>query len=198
MLVLTWWQMISSFADTQYGRCCWRTVHSGRKPKYFNQGCCLWTWLIPQSSLYNTTITLWFTVELLRVCTYYTALVYVYTHICVYVIVCIYPYIHIFLYVIFSIPATFKGRSPVVTWPFQRGTSVNMHAFQPEESEWGVRVAMCLTVVSHRRSAGCCSPWSAVCKHLDPTDGNIVPSSPEQVTWCSASEVRATSTSPPK
>lgn len=53
-----------------------------------------------------------------------------------------------------------------------------------------VLIGMWLPVMSHHRNAGCFSVSVAVCKHMDPTDGNIVPSSPEQVTWRSASEVR--------
>lgn len=44
--------------------------------------------------------------------------------------------------------------------------------------------------MSHQRNAGSFSLSFTVCKHMWPTDGNIVPPSPEeQVTWLSASEV---------
>lgn len=61
-----------------------------------------------------------------------------------------------------------------------------------------VLIGMWLPVMSHHRDAGCFSMSVAVCKHMDPTDGNIVPPSPEQVTWRSASEVRVLRQNPPK
>ena len=117
-----------------------------------------------------------------------------------YIFVHMYADIYIYLYLcVFTLcfnSRCLQRKRPVgERWPFQIGTSVNTCASQT----WGIRLrpavqpvlfAVWLTVVSHHRDPGCYSPSFTLCKHMDPTDGNIVPLAPEQVTWRAANEVR--------
>lgn len=141
---------ISPFADTQFGRCCC---------------CATYNWLIPKSSLYNTSITLFNIVEIS--CVYTRILL----HYCVYIILClsvclntcayvhIYLYISVFMcvYVMFSFLLPSKGRSLVVSIDLSKADPLwTCMRFQLEELDWDIQFNLSSlprdrTVMSHHR-----------------------------------------------